>query len=369
MDLSEFIEKERARIVEEWEEFAGTLMPAAGSMDAPGLRDHADEILSAIVEDMRSPQSATEQAEKSKGRKRSSYLEEVGTLHAELRLSSGFKLGQMVAEYRALRASVLRLWQGNDPVGVMRFNEAVDQALTEAVESFADSTERFRDQAVGILGHDLRNPLTGILTGASLLTEQDSLDDGTVRVATRMLNSANRMSRMIDDLLDFTRTRFGKPIPVSPAPADLEPLCRQVIAELEAHRPTGELRFTAEGDLRGEWDADRIAQVLSNLVGNAIQHGSSDPIDLVARGEGDQVVVEVHSGGAAIPPEVLQTLFEPMVGQKRGREGGGGGLGLGLYIACQIVQAHGGALQARSAEERMTFTVRLPRRAPPALRD
>ena len=362
--LAEFIVKERVRIVAEWEAFARTLLPAAGDMTSMALRDHANEILAAITGDMRSRQSAAEQAKKSKGRGEAQRLSDMGQLHAAIRIEGGFKLPQLVAEYRALRASVLRLWgkTGTDPDGVMRFNEAVDEALTEAVHTFTTTTEHYRDQSLGILGHDLRNPLTAIVAGAQLLIGSRDLDDRSVSLAARMLSSANRMSRMIADLLDLTRTRFGDAIPVVAAPMNLEPLCRQVVAELEGLRPSGGVSFTAKGDLRGEWDSDRIAQVLSNLVRNAIQHGApSEPITVVARGQNADVSVEVHNGGPAIAKRLLSTMFAPMVRHER-REGATGGLGLGLYIAAQVVSAHAGTLEVTSTAEGTTFTVLLPRR-------
>ena len=206
LTLSQFIDAERTTIVIEWEAFARSLLPEAGGMSPRALRDHADEILTAIVNDMNSRQSSEEQAEKSKGRGDAQRLGKIGRLHATLRIEFGFKLGQMVAEYRALRASVLRLWEkkGADPAGVTRFNEAIDEALTEAVESFVGTTEHYRDQSLGILGHDLRNPLSAIVTGSTMLIGSEELSDKSVRIAARMLNSANRMGRMIADLLDLT---------------------------------------------------------------------------------------------------------------------------------------------------------------------
>jgi signal transduction histidine kinase len=365
--LAEFIETNRVRIVAEWEVFAKSLTPAATGMNAVALRDHADEILTAMVLDMRSQQTAQEQAEKSKGRGTAQRLGEIGRIHAALRIENGFKLGQLVAEYRALRASVLRLWEpeSTDAAGVTRFNESIDEALTEAVDSFMKTTEHYRDQSLGILGHDLRNPLSAIIMGSTLLGGSEGLDDKSVRIAARMLKSANRMNRMIADLLDLTRTRFGDQIPIVRLPMDLEPVCREVVAELEGSVPTGHLRFTSQGDLHGEWDHDRIAQVLSNLVRNAIQHGApTDPILLVARDDGDAVTLAVHNGGPAISERALTTIFEPMV-RHVADEKKNSGFGLGLYIAAQIVLAHGGTLDAVSTEERgTTFTARLPRRVP-----
>lgn len=197
-----------------------------------------------------------------------------------------------------------------------------------------------------------------------MLMSSEELDDRSVRIAARMLNSANRMNRMIGDLLDLTRTRFGDAIPVLRASMDLDPLCRQVIAELEGLRPTGALLFKGEGDLRGDWDGDRIAQVLSNLVRNAIQHGgNNDPISLVAKDNGDEVLLAVQNGGPSIPPGALTTIFEPMV-RHVGDDHANTGLGLGLYIASQVVLAHGGTIDATSTDAGgTTFTVHLPRRA------
>lgn len=367
MDLAEFIDAERVTIVAEWETFARSLLPAAGDMSPVALRDHADEILSAIVRDMKSRQTEAEQAEKSKGKGDAQNLGEMGKVHAALRIEFGFKLGQMVAEYRALRASVLRLWgkKGSDPEGVARFNEAIDEALTEAVERFTVTTEHYRDQSLGILGHDLRNPLSAIIMGSTVLVGSEKLDDRGVSIAARILNSANRMNRMIADLLDLTRTRFGDVIPVGRVPINLEAVCRQVVAEFEGLRPDG-LHFRGEGDLRGEWDSDRIAQVLSNLLRNAIQHGSkSHPISLTAKDNGAEVLLEVHNSGPCIPHGALNTIFEPMV-RHTGNDHTNPGLGLGLYIASQVVLAHGGKLDVTSTKAAgTTFTVHLPRLAPP----
>lgn len=367
-DLAVFIDKERVAIVAEWETFAGSLAGAA-TMNPTALRDHADEILTAIVEDMKSLQTSEEQAKKSKGRGDAQRLRSIGKIHAGVRIEGGFTLPQMVAEYRALRASVLRLWQGagRDSSGVTRFNESIDEALTQAVDSFTETTDHYRDQTLGILGHDLRNPLAAIITGSAMLAGTDSLDDRSVRVAARMLSSANRMNRMIGDLLDLTRTRLGDRIPVVRASLDLAPVCQQVIAELEGAHPGSGLSFATHGALRGDWDGDRIAQVISNLVRNAIQHGSAhEPITIVARGGKTHIVLEVHNAGAVIPKKRLAQIFEPMV-RHVVDEKTNPGLGLGLYIAYQIVIAHGGTLEATSTETAgTTLRMCLPRHSPPA---
>lgn len=364
--LADFIHAERLTIVDEWQAFAQTLLPAASSMTGTALRDHADEILTAIVGDMKSQQSAEEQAEKSKGRGQAQRLEAIGGVHAALRIEDGFKLAQLVGEYRALRASVLRLWSrsGTDGPGVTRFNEAIDEALIEAVNLFTKTAEHYRDQTLGILGHDLRNPLSAMMTASAMLLDAERVEPDAVKAAARVLHSAaNRMNRMVADLLDLTRTRSGASIPVTRKPIDLEPLCRQVIAELSATHAGGELRLTVRGNLRGQWDGDRMSQVISNLLRNAIQHGSpNQPIDLVADDQGADVLLSVHNCGRPIPLALQSSIFEPMV-----RHGGSAnldaGVGLGLYIASQVVLAHEGKLTVQSsASEGTTFTAQLPRR-------
>jgi signal transduction histidine kinase len=368
--LADFIRGNHEAILKAWEAFARTLLPAADGMSKARLRDHADEILKAIVHDMNSLQTTAEEQAKSKGHKAKAgkmrkRLGALGRLHAVLRIESGFTLAQVVAEYRALRASVFRLWakQRPDPNGVIRFNETIDEALAEAVDRYAKKTSEYRDQLLGIVSHDLRNPLGAILMGSIMLSRHDALDDQDTRIATRIQNSARRMDRIVGDLLDLTRTRLGSEIPIVRAPIDVGPICQTVIAELEGSHPKAVIRYTSAGDLRGEWDGDRLAQVLSNLLGNALQHGDADrPIGVVARGDGADVVLAVHNAGPPIPKAALSDIFEPMVRHVRDARRSPSGLGLGLYIAKALVTAHGGKVGVTSTAAGGTkFTVRLPR--------
>lgn len=373
MRLTEFIEREHKKIIEEWVAFAASLLPWARGMDEKDLRDHAVELLAAVVRDMQSPQSSAEQSEKSKGRavegEAGGALAVVGQQHASDRLKTGFKLDELVSEYRALRASVLRLWaeaQGEKHSEMTRFNEAIDESLTEATNWYSKELNRTREQFLAILGHDLRNPLGAIVMGAQLLTKSErSIDDKQLRIATRILNSAGRMERMVNDLLDLTRTRLGGGIPVTPKHMDLTPVCHQVMSEFEATHPGSRLRFESEGDLHGEWDSDRLQQVISNLVANALQYGGDDGrVSVVAQAHGDEVVLRVHNGGEPIPENALLSIFEPMVRQptRDGSDMNRTGMGLGLYIAREIVTAHGGTIGVTSNEQdETTFTVNLPR--------
>lgn len=369
MRLADFIRNNYGVIVKEWETFAATLTPAADAMTNAALRDHAVEILTAIVDDMDRPQGREEQAEKSKGRSDVHRMETVGRIHAGLRVEGGFKLDQLVAEYRALRGSVLRLWgkAGGEPRAydldeVTRFNEAIDEALTEATNWYSATIEKTRDQFLAILGHDLRNPLAGILLAAAGMRRAAGPGGPHDKAALRIMNSAQRMERMVSDLLDLTRTRLGGGIPVAPTAMDLAPVLREVLGELEAAHPDRELRFQVTGDLRGDWDRDRIAQVISNIVGNAFQYGEEKtPVIVVADGKETEVVIAVKNQGPPIPPAHLATIFDAMV--RHGGEDGSSSLGLGLYIAREIVNAHHGTISVTSTAEEggTTFTLRLPR--------
>lgn len=352
--------------------FASTLLPAAGGLSDLALRDHAEEILMAIVADLELPQNAAEQSEKSKGHGEEHRMEEVGRIHAALRIEGGFRLSQLVAEYRALRASVLRLFEraagetgATELRQVTRFNEAIDEALVEATDRYMVVMNRTSDQFLAVLGHDLRNPLGAISMSAGLISRR--ADHSNTKAASLILTSAERMKRMVDDLLDLTRTRLGSGIPIAPEPMDLKLLCQEVVAELEAFHPDCPMDFQADGNLRGSWDRDRLAQVLSNLVGNALQYGARErPIGVVVRGEGEEVVIEVHNEGRPIPPAMLANIFEPMVREAGRRESDkrSRSLGLGLHIAREIVLAHGGTVSVESTgSDGTTFSVRLPRHA------
>jgi signal transduction histidine kinase len=239
------------------------------------------------------------------------------------------------------------------------------EALKAGSLASAMETAHFREHFVGIVGHDLRNPLTAILTSAQLLLRHGGLSDRQARAITRIAHSAERMARMIGDLLDFTRSRLGGGFPIHPLRIDLRELSTAVIEELELAYPTRTVEFSARGDGWGTWDPDRMAQAVSNLVGNALQHSpEQSTVRVELLDEGDRIRLETTNAGPAIPAEVLPHIFEP------GRRGTGGrgrkestGLGLGLFIVEQIVLAHGGTIAVRSsAEEGTTFSVSLPRR-------
>jgi signal transduction histidine kinase len=223
-------------------------------------------------------------------------------------------------------------------------------------------TIEFQDRFIAILGHDLRNPLTSVKMGLGLARR--SAPPQTLRTIDRMEASVDRMERMIQQLLDLARSRFDASIVVAPAAANLERIVNAVADELRGAHPTRALVVEATGDLDGAWDTDRLQQVVSNLVGNALSHGSlDDPVRVALRGEAEFVVLSVHNGGPPIPESVQKVLFDPFRrGAKEMRTARTSGLGLGLYISRELVNAHGGTIELVSSETQgTTFTVTLPR--------
>jgi signal transduction histidine kinase len=363
MSLTAFIRDHHEEIIREFAVFAKTLMPRGADMTEAELRDHAEEILAAVVQDIDTPQTSEEESRKSKGRGSAKIMEASGRLHADDRIQHGFTFRSVLAEFRALRATVLRLYAesgASDLIDVGRFNEAIDEAMTESMDRFAVQTDLFRDQFIGVLSHDLRTPLGAITAGAALLAVPEDNPQRRSRVVARIMSSAQRMERMIGDLLDLTRTRLGGSIPLKRRPADLEHVCEEAIMEIRAGQPDAVLRWQGSGDLRGEWDADRLTQVVSNLVANAIQHGGGTPITFTAQEDRDSVTLAIHNGGPPIPADVLPLIFEPLA---RGHgDGTGGRIGLGLFIARAIVSAHGGNIHVSSSSDAgTTFTVALPK--------
>ena len=367
MPLGEFIKQHHDQIIGEFSAFAQTLISSGSDMTGNDLRDHAKDMLTAIALDLQTEQSVGEQKEKSKGHGSANLMEMSGRLHAEERMEHGFTPAQVLAEFRALRASVLRLFERSgltDIQGVTRFNEAIDEVLTESMTRYAAKTDLYRDQFIGILSHDLRSPLSAITAGAALLAASANDDHRQARVAGRILNSAQRMERMIADLLDLTRTRLGGAIPLKRVPTDLRQLCEEVLLEVQAGQPEAVVRFRANGNVTGEWDPDRLAQVVSNLVGNAIQHGGGGPISIEVEGADESVTLRVHNGGKPIPPAAQGTIFEPLA--RAASDDATQSIGLGLFIARAIVSAHCAEIHVRSAEGAgTTFEVLLPKRAAP----
>jgi signal transduction histidine kinase len=369
MRLADFILRDMESILAAWEAFASVQMPAAKHMNSVALRDHAWQLLEAVAKDLSTSQSRETQTAKSLGQ--APLLigspETAAQTHALLRAQSGFDINQLAAEYRALRASVLRLWGDEAPPesthlnDSIRFNEAIDQALAESISFFSAQVDQARNLFLGMLGHDLRNPLHTILMTASSLA---TLNDGVkiTEASARLINSGRHMQALLDDLLDYNRTTLGLGIDITPSNADLAQLIVSALDLLRAASPDRRIELEVQGNTFGKWDSLRLQQLLGNLVRNAIKYGAIDaPVYVRLIGGAEDVVLEVRNSGPVIDPSDLSKIFDPL---KRGsdKRDADGSLGLGLYIAREIAKGHGGSIEARSNEDETVFAVRLPLR-------
>ncbi|MGY6163893.1 ATP-binding protein [Paraburkholderia strydomiana] len=371
MRLSDFILRDMADILTQWEAFAVTLLPAAASMDSLALRDHAQPLLEAMAADLSTSQTWQAQSQKSWGHapQGADAPHTAAQTHAILRARSGFDINQLVAEYRALRASVLQLWMADcEPEvphlkDIIRFNEAMDQAVAESVRSFSVEVERARNLFLGMLGHDMRSPLQTIQATASYLAAINA-GPGVAAAADRLVRTGARMQALVDDLCDFNVTELGLGIRIMPTSIDLAAVFADETDQLRAAHPDRWIVLDAPLGLWGIWDGRRLQQVLGNLVVNAIRYGAHDtPVRVVMTGNETEVRFEVRNTGTAIEPSLLQRIFDPL---QRGPETGAaqdGSLGLGLYISREIAAAHGGTIEVRSDEQETVFTVSLPRQA------
>lgn len=343
-------------------------------MSSRALRDHAKQILQTVAADIQTRQSPEEQFEKSVGL---APVPEGGqsaaSVHGSLRHESQFSMIQLAAEFRALRATVLRLWlphaapmspsQAHDMV---RFNEAIDQALAESILTFTSRTQKTRDLFLAVLGHDLRAPLATMAAAGGMLSHPNLTIDRVAEIGARVKRGTQLMNSMVEDLIEYTRTELGSGMPITLSHLNLRDICARVIEDAAAAYPTCCFDFAADGDLRGSFDGVRLHQLFTNLLINAAQYGGKDsPVAVAARGESDAVVVEVTNQGPAISEASLRSIFEPLVQLEPDEETRGPprtSLGLGLFIAREIAHAHGGEIGVVSEEgSGTTFAVRLPR--------
>ncbi len=319
---------------------------------------------------MRGAQTDAQQREKSHGDRPGpdSPFNRIGRWHANDRQAQGFRINSLVAEYRALRASVLRRWQQKCQLDaaafheMIRFNEAVDQMVAESVREFSSITERIRDLFTGVLAHDLRSPVGAILNSTRVIMADANLSATSLRATANLQRAAERAKILIDDLFIFARTRLGNALPVQPDRCDLERTCHGAVDEVCATHPDAHIRVKARGNLTGICDGERIHQLVVNLVANAVQHGSG-PVGVEAIGDNEQITIAVSNGGTPIPARALPTLFDPLTRALPPSETrrASPGMGLGLYICRCIAHAHNGTIDVRSDQDQTVFRVTLPR--------
>ncbi|WP_296254349.1 MULTISPECIES: sensor histidine kinase [unclassified Pseudomonas] len=371
MRLCDFLINNIEPIVQEWEDFARTMQTEGKPLDPEALRDHAELMLRTIAADLTTEQSPKQQVEKSQGHGASGESS-AATSHAVTRLMAGFSIDQVVSEFRALRASVISHWMKQVKSGVafevedmIRFNEAIDQALAESISSYTKAVQASRNIFLGILGHDLRTPLSAILLGADVLLRTDELGARATKISSRIYASVKRASQIVADLLDFTRSQLGPGIPIKQSLVDIAPVCARIVEESRTVYPEANIVLTSVHALQGQFDVARLEQVFSNLITNAVQHGAGNlPITVTLSTSNGALLFSVHNSGSTISPEVLPFIFNPMgrySPQSTADYGPYASLGLGLFIVAQVVAAHGGRIEVASDTESGTsFLVNIP---------
>ena len=369
MRLSTHLRVNAEEILTAWDAFAATLVQDGSMMDLATLRDHAGEILSAIADELdRPPVDGNPDTPPDAEEGASEDLEAAAEIHADTRMVSGFAIDAMITEYRAFRTSVVRLWlaaggghQPQDMQDLLRFHASMDQAIADSVARYTDQTRKSTDLFIGILGHDIRNPLGTISMSAQYLVRSGKL---AASAAETIINSVVRINSVIEHVVDFTRVQSEGMMPIKPVPGDLADQFTKVLAETRVRYPRSQLSMESTGDFNGFWDEGRMGQLLSNLLTNALTHGV-EPVTVRLWEEAKGVAFSVHNLGTPIPLQEQRLIFRPLVrgmatGQGERRETSG--LGLGLFICQEIVRAHGGSLDVTStAADGTRFTVHLPR--------
>jgi signal transduction histidine kinase len=275
--------------------------------------------------------------------------------HDQRRLFKGYETGAVDFIFKPVEPHILKS-KAAVFFQLYRQKQIIASELRQRTE-----TLRLNEMFVAVLGHDLRTPLSAIVTSAHILQRTD--DPAIVRrVAEQLQQSGQRMSRMIEDILDLARARLAGGIPLQRARMDLAQLIRKTVAECSSAHPDCELRFSHAGDPVGDWDGERLAQVASNLIGNALQHGErSQPIDIHLDGTQPDVAILTVSNAGSIPEATLPHIFDPFrAGAERPLRNEG--LGLGLFIVQQIVHGHRGHIDVQSTPAATRFQVTIPRR-------
>jgi signal transduction histidine kinase len=364
-ELAEFLRRDRESIIRAWTDEVKAL-PSAHRQDRATIRDHVPSLIEELAACVDEESGAAGQ------------LDATAAKHGSHRFVAGYDVRDVVAEYGLLRRTILdRFGAQHDGFppdvqarlrAIARLDRKLDEAIRDAVEQYFADHEHANDVLTGVLGHDLRAPLQSILMGAEMLGGSGGHppDPAMVgRTVKRIRGAVDRMNRMINGLLDFTRARIGGGLPIQPQAIDLRTLIAEVVAEVRAAHPDRRIENHTEAsqvDLRGTFGPVRLAQALTNLLVNAVQHGR-DPIVVDADTDDDHVHLDVCNGGE-IPQQVLPNLFKPFAGlsTRTPEARKHGGLGLGLYIVSEIARAHGGRIEYISRAGTTCFRIVLPRK-------
>lgn len=364
MRIATFLEVAQEQILDAAEAFANTI-PALRQTDPLLLRDHLPHLLKAISADLRTSQSRAEAIDKSEGKAPGSSWQTSAQTHGLMRAQAGIDIEQLVAEFRALRSSVLRLWgelhapEAGAIEDIARFNEAIDQAVAESVHFYAQERDRWRQISLSIVGHDLRGPLNAIGLTVELMRRGASAPPEQTALLSR---GVKRMTSLLDSLLEYSRASLGAGMVLRATQVDLARVCANEVELLRAAHPEARISYEAIGETCGAFDESRVGEALMNLVSNAIKHGDPTEASLV-KVEGHEAFVRIMVENAGdIAVHEFETLFEPL--RQRDTPSASAErthLGLGLFIARQIARAHGGEITGGCSAGRIRFTIDLPK--------
>ena len=374
MELAAFIRSKEEAIIAEWEAFAQKYLPSAAHMDRSALRDHILGLLRFIANDLETSQTEHQRSQKAKGQgaKEGGADDSAAETHADLRFKGGFDTVEMIAEFRALRASVIKLWRAEwtktettDILpDLLRFNEAIDQVMTESLSRFTKKFNHSGSLFVETLVRDFRGPLAAVHTSARALLTGGKLDAEQVNRVSQIESSAVGLNRITSELIDAVRIRLNKGMQIAPAPMDLGTAVQEAAKEVQGAHSDRKILIQTSGNLKGEWDRARLGQLLSTLLGNAVLHGlKTSSIQVAATGASEEVILSCHNDGALLP-DVVANVFDPLPrGDETRIQSEKAKLDLGLFIAQEIAAAHGGKIIVTSSEEEgTTFIAHLPRR-------
>ena len=372
MPLPTLIRANLDRLVDEWCAYAADHIAPAKVLTRDELENSSRELFTAIAADMCTAETEEERVQKSHGESAGNCRALIGCAksHANDRAGQGFSLPDMASEFRAVRASVMRLCGDSAEYGpipiaqVVRFNASLDEAWTVSLGWFDARLNQSRELFMGVLGHDMRGPLNAMLIGTEVLLMDDALSPMSAQVSARLFSTGKRLNAMLDDLLDFTSTRLGKVLPIALEDGDMGVTVGHGVDELRTRHPSVQITYTTSGDLHGRWDLARIAQIVSNLGGNAIQHGDNTrPVTIQLNGQADDVVLTVHNEGIPITSQALSRIFDPLTrGDIQEHHDLRGSIGLGLYICREIALSHNGSIDVTSDQGGTTFVVRIARK-------
>ena len=372
MKFAHFIKSNKKEITDEWVKYARENISGVNKLKLEEVRDHIHQMLDRVVENMETSETDSQQEKKSKGNKEMLPAESnAANSHGEQRAKIGFDILEVSSEFRALRASVLRLWEAKceaedwntDFQDMIKFNEAIDELWMISLKRYNQKVDESKNWFMGILGHDLRNPLAAISGVQSILKLSGNISEKERSLLGRAGSSVKRMTELIDNLLELTNLRLGSGMTIKKSPVDLTKQTEKIVQELQLGYPEADIVIDSPGPVQGEWDVLRLNQLMTNLITNALRHGKpGGTVAVKISAQGNEAVFVVHNEGPPIRESIMEMISTGKFSKTEGDSTQNDSYGLGLYIVKEIVNGHNGQLEVVSnGESGTTFKIILPR--------